>query len=388
MFMNRRRSAAILAAGVSFALLTACGSGTGGGTATTDPGSTDPGSTDPGRIPVLAEDDRITRGPSGEAAEPASVIEITSEDAAAVKGAGYTAALIWEAQTPFFETVSRGAIDVFKEYGIEVVAQAQYNLNPAEQKRQVETVMALEPDIILTIAGDPVISGEALKPAVDAGVKIVLLSTQVQGWTAGKEFVGMVTGDQAAMGAAAADALAAAVAEDAEIGLLYHDANFFVTNRRDQMAKTQLVVEHPGLKIVSEQGFVTPDQAEALTSGMLVQNPEIQGIYGAWDAVTQSALSALNAAGRKDVKVVTMDLSPVSAVNLVTEGQIVAIISERTYDLGTTMAKEAILALRDRPVPPFVVVPAVTVTKDTIVDDWFEIQHVEVPAEVLDAMGR
>ena len=369
------RPAGIIAAGLAIALIAGCTTG-------------DDDSAAPDNIPVLAADDRITRGPSGEASEPASVVEITDADAAAITEGRYTAALIWEAQTTFFDTVSKGAIDTFAEYGIDVIAQAQYGMDPAEQKRQVETVMALNPDIILTIAGDPVLSGEALRPAVDAGVKIVLLSTQVDGWTAGKEFVGMVTGDQAAMGAAAADALAAAVAPDAEIAFLYHDANFFVTNRRDQMAKTQIVTEHPDLRIVSEQGFVTPDQAEALTAAMLVQNPDLAGLYGAWDAVTQSALSALNAAGRKDVKVVTMDLSAVSAVNMVTEGQIVAIISERTYDLGVTMAKEAALAMIGKSVPPFVVVPAVTVTKDSIVEDWFEIQHTDPPAEVLEALGK
>lgn len=342
----------------------------------------------PDKVPVLAENDRITRGPGGEVAEPSSAVSLTDEDIAAVRAGGYTAALIWDAQTTWFDAVSQGAIDAFSEYGIEVIAQTQYNFDLAKQKEQVETVMTLNPDIILTIADDPVLSGEALKPAVEAGVKIVLLSTQVDGWTAGKEYLGMVTGDQAGMGAAAAQALAGSLGDSAEVGILYHDANYFVTNRRDQMVKTTLVTDFPDLKIVSEQGFASPDQAEALTSAMLVQNPDITGLYAAWDAVTQSALSALTAAGRPDVKVVTMDLGVGTAVNMVTTGQIVAIISEQTYELGRTMAGEAALGMLGKPVPPFVVVPAITVTKDSIVKDWNTILRTDPPADVLKALKK
>lgn len=377
--MKRRGLAGIAIVGAAALLVTGCttGGNAGGGD-----------EQDPGLVPVLAEDDRITRGPNGEAAEPASAVQITDADIAEIKQGGYTAALIWDAQTTWFDAVSQGARDAFEQYGIQIVAETQYNFDLAKQKEQVETVMALQPDIILTIADDPVLSGEALQPAVDAGVKIVLLSTQVDGWTAGEEYVGMVTGDQAGMGAAAADALAGALADDAQVGILFHDANYFVTNRRDQMLKTQLVTDYPDLTIVSERGFASPDQAEALTSAMLVQEPEMTGLYAAWDAVTQSALSALTAAGRTDVKVVTMDLGVGTAVNMVTEGQVVAIISEQTYELGTTMATEAALALIGKPVPPFVVVPAVTVTKETIVEDWKNILRTDPPAEVLEALKK
>lgn len=342
----------------------------------------------PGKVPVLAEDDRITRGPNGEAAEPSESVAISDEDAATVREGGYTAALMWDAQTTWFDAVSAGARDVFEDLGIEVVSQTSYDFDLAKQREQVETVMALKPDIILTIAGDSVLSGEALQPAVDAGVKIVLLSTSIDGWTAGEEFVGMVTGDQAGMGAAAAQALAAAIGEEGEIGVLYHDANYFVTNRRDQMLVTETVTKFDNITIVSEQGFTTPDQAEELTSAMLVQNPNITGLYAAWDAVTQSALSALSAAGNDEVKVVTMDLGVGTAVNMAEGGQIVAIISEQTYELGRTMATEAALALVGKPVPPFVVVPAVTVTRDSLAEDWANILRAEPPAEVLAALEK
>lgn len=367
---------------VSLAFVAGCG---GTSTPTSDG---DDAARSPGKVPILAEDDRITRGPNGEAAENSDIVTISDEDVETVRAGGYTAALMWDAQTTWFDAVSSGALDVFDDLGIEVVAQTSYDFDLARQKEQVETVMALDPDIILTIADDPVISGEALRPAVEAGVKIVLLSTNVDGWTAGEEFVGMVTGDQAGMGAAAATALADAIGNEGEVGVLYHDANYFVTNRRDQMFVTKTVTDFDAITIVAEQGFTTPDQAEELTSAMLVQNPNITGLYAAWDAVTQSALSALAAAGRDDVRVVTMDLGVGTAVNLAEGGQVIAIISEQTYELGRTMATAAALAMVDHPVPPFVVVPAVTVTRDTLVEDWQNILRSDPPAEVLAALGK
>ena len=83
-----------------------------------------------------------------------------------------------------------------------------------------------------------------------------------------------------------------------------------------------------------------------------------------------------------------MDLGVGTAVNMVTTGQIVAIISEQTYELGRTMAGEAALGLLGKPVPPFVVVPAITVTKDSIVKDWNTILRTDPPADVLKALKK
>jgi ribose transport system substrate-binding protein len=333
-------------------------------------------------VPILADNDMTTRGPSGEASVPAATVVLTPDEIAKVQQGHYTAALIWDAQTPWFDAVSRGAKEVFDQLGIKIVAQTQYNFDLNVEKQQVETVLALKPDILLTIADDPVISGQALQAAVGAGTKIVLLSTMPKGWTAGKQYVGMVTGDQAAMGAGDADALAQAIGGSGEVGILYHDASYFVTNRRDQVLVSTLVKKYPNIQIVAEQGFTTPDQAESLTSAMLVQHPQIKGIYAAWDAVTESAMTAISAANRTDLKVVTMDLGTGTAKDLVCGKQIVAIAIEQTYEMGTTMAREGALAMIGSPVPPFAVAPAIIVTKDTLAQSWRAAFHEDPPTGV------
>ena len=90
---------------------------------------------------------------------------------------------------------------------IEVVAETEAGFDAAQQANDVETAMVLDPDIILSLTIDPVSAAEGFRPAVDAGVQLVFLSTTPEGYRYGEEFVGVVTDDLAAMGIAAANLL-------------------------------------------------------------------------------------------------------------------------------------------------------------------------------------
>ena len=242
----------------------------------------------PGKVKILAVSDMITRGPDGQKAVPGSSIHLTSSTSTnRLRGHHYTAAMIWDAQTTWFNAVSMGARAVFKELGIRVVAQTQYNFDLSVEKTQVDTVMALHPNILLTIADDPVISGRALQTAVTAGTKIVLLSTMQAGWKSGKQYVTMVTGDQAAMGIGDAKALVKdqAVAVTSGFSITMRTISSPTVTTKLLLPKSPAIIPR---FILWPKRITTPNQAEALTGAMLVQHPQIKGIYAAWDAVTES----------------------------------------------------------------------------------------------------
>lgn len=373
------RTAAVTAAAFCLLLTAACGSSGGSKSSGASAGA---GNSTPGKVPLLAASDIVTRGPNGEQPVAGATLQPTAAQVAQIKAKKYTAAIIWDAQTTFFSAVSQGARSVFTQLGIKVVAESQYNFDLNLEKQQVETIVALHPSVLLTIADDPVISAQAMQPAIAAGIKVVLLSTMPKGWSAGNQYISMVTGDQAGMGIGDAKALADSIGDSGEIGVLYHDASYFVTNRRDQAFVTEIVRSYPKIKIVAEQGFTTPDQAEALTNAMLVQHPNIKGLYAAWDAVTESALSASVPAG---LKVVSMDLGANTAKNLGSCGQIKAIAVEQTYSLGTTMATAASLGLIGAQVPAFLTVPAQIIKHDTLASDWVTTLHNPVPSSVTSA---
>ena len=76
-----------------------------------------------------------------------------------MKAGGYTAALVWHENSAFIQAVEVGVREKFDELGIEVVASTSAEFDPAQQAANVETVMATNPDIIVTIAVDPTTAG-------------------------------------------------------------------------------------------------------------------------------------------------------------------------------------------------------------------------------------
>ncbi len=338
--------------------------------------------------PEPAPEPPLTQGPGGEQAVAASEITLDDAEIADVQAGGYTAALLWHTSGAFTDAVSQGARDAFAELGIEVIAETDAGFDAAQQANDVETVMAQNPDIIISLAIGPDAGAEAFRPAVDAGVSLVFLSNVPQGYVHGEDYVGIVTDDLAAMGITAADLLADALGGQGEVGFIFHDAAYYVTNQRDQAFKSWIEINYPGMEIVAEQGLADPAAAEEIASALLTRNPDLDGIYAPWSAgPADGVIAALRAAGASDVAVVTMDLDTNVSLDMVEGGNVVGIAADEAYNLGRTMALEGAYGVLGKSAPAFVVVPAIGVTADNIVEGYRQSLADDPPQEVLDALG-
>ena len=354
-------------------------------TTTTTTAAPDP---EPVPDPEPAPEPPMTQGPGGEQAVPASEIGLDDDEIAEVQAGGYTAALLWHTSGAFTDAVSQGARDAFAELGIEVVAETDAGFDAAQQANDVETVMAQNPDIIISLAIGPDAGAEAFRPAVDAGVSLVFLSNVPQGYVHGEDYVGIVTDDLAAMGVTAANLLADALGGEGEVGFIFHDAAYYVTNQRDQAFKSWIEINYPGMEIVAEQGLADPAAAEEIASALLIRNPDLDGIYAPWSAgPADGVIAALRAAGASDVAVVTMDLDTNVSLDMVEGGNVVGIAADEAYNLGRTMALEGAYGVLGKSAPAFVVVPAIGVTADNIVEGYRQSLADDPPQEVLDALG-
>jgi ribose transport system substrate-binding protein len=327
-----------------------------------------------------------TVGPDGEKATPASALSLSDSEVARLKDGKFTAAMAWHTSSDFVNAVTAGATDEFKRLAIPVVAETDAGFSAAKQMNDLQTILAKKPSVILSLPLDPVTAAEAFKPAVAAGVKIVLLSNKPKGFIQGKDYVTIVTDDLFQMGKRAADALAAAIGKKGNIAWMYHDAHYYVTNQRDNAFKATIESDYPDIHIVVQQGIADPARAQDIAQAMLLKHPDLDGIYVPWAEPAEGVLAALRAAGNKHTKIVTLDLSEPIALDMVRGGNVVAIVADKAYELGRTMATAAGYGLIDKPVPPFIVVPALTVTKDNVAQGWQESLHHEAPKAVLDAL--
>jgi ribose transport system substrate-binding protein len=373
--MRIHRHAAILAV-AALAGLTACGDSSddsnGAATATTIKASKTVGE---------------TRGPNGEKSSPASALTLSEKELSELEKGNHTAALVWHQSADFTTAVTAGAKDQFAKLGIDVVATTDAGFDAGKQKSDLETVLAKKPGAILTLPVDPVVTASAYREAVRAGSELVLLSNVPKGFEHGKDYVTVVTDDLFQMGQQAADALAAAIGGKGKIAYFFHDAEYYVTNQRDQAFRKTIEANYPDIEIAAEQGIADPNKAEEQANSVLLKNPDLDGAYVTWSSpVGDSVLSALRNNGNTKTKLVSLDLDEPLTLDMARDGSVAALVADKAYDLGVAMANAAAYGLLGKEAPPFVVVPATTVTKDNLRAGYQASLHREPPKSVLDEL--
>jgi ribose transport system substrate-binding protein len=329
-----------------------------------------------------------TRGPNGERPTPAGALRLGPGEVAKVRAGRYTAALVWHEGSDFTSAVDAGVRDEFGVLGIRVVAETNANFDAARQKSDLETVQAKRPSVMLTLPVDPVVTASAYQAAARQGTKIVLLSIVPQGMRYGRDYVSLVTDDLFEMGKRAADALAAAIGGRGKIAYFFHDANYYVTNQRDQAFLRTITGSYPGVEVVARSGIADPNRAQEVATATLLEHPDLDGAYVTFaQPPGEGVLAALRAVGNRRTKLVTLDLDEPLALDMARRGQTFALVADRAYDLGRAMATSAAYGLLGKRAPPFVTVPALTVTRLDLVQGYRESLHRGPPASIVKALA-
>ena len=330
-----------------------------------------------------------THGPHGERPTPTSALRLTGGDVAKVRAGRYTAALVWHQNSDFTTAVTAGVRQTFKRLGIRVIAETSADFDAAKQKSDIESVASKRPSVLLTLPVDSVVTASAYKAAARQGTKIVLLSEVPRGMTYGRDYVNLVTDDLFQMGKRAADALAAAVGDKGAVAYFFHDANHYVTNERDHAFLKTITGSYPKVSVAVRRGIADPNAAEAQANAVLLQHPDLAGVYVTFaQPPGEAVLAALRANDNATTKLVTLDLDEPLALDMAKRGNTFAIVADRAYELGQAMAKSAAYGLLGKKAPAFVVAPALTVTRSNLVQGYRASLHRNPPATVMNALGR
>ena len=327
-----------------------------------------------------------TVGPNGEAATLSSALTLTEAEAAKLKEGKYSAALLWHTSSDFISAVTAGATHEFDRYGIKVVATTDAGFDSGRQLNDVETVMAKSPSVILALPLDPIGSAKAFQPAREKGVKLVFLSNVPTGYKQGADYVSIVTDDLFQMGKQAADALAKSLLYKGKVAWIFHDAQYYVTNQRDNAFKKTIENDYKNMSIVASQGIADPARAEEVAHALLTKHPDLDGIYVTWAEPAEGVLAALRSAGNTKTKIVTLDLSEPIALDMARGGNVTAIVADKAFELGRAMAVAAGYGLLGKTAPAFAVAPALTITRENLVDGYRESLNREPPPSILDVL--
>lgn len=329
----------------------------------------------------------FAKGPNGEDAVPAKDIELTDEQYAAAKDMNLTLAMLWAGAGEWYNGMSDGARSECEKMGIEIVATTDAEFDPTLQATQIENALTLNPDIILTLPVDPVSGTQAFQPVVDKGITLVFSDNAVDNYVGGDQYVAVCTGDQYGMGRTCAELISQSIGGKGKIGIIYYEADFTVTNNRDNEFVRTIINDYPDIEIASMMGFAEETATGEVASAMITQNPDLDAIFVSWDVAAEPVVAEIRSSGL-DIKLVTIDLGGNNDLEMAQGGIVTGKSADMPYQIGATMVKLAVLNKLGVETPTYVVSDCIRMTKDNIVESWNQAMNCDPSAEVLAALGK
>jgi ribose transport system substrate-binding protein len=338
---------------------------------------------------ALSENNVLGTGPNGEPPTPPIGFGLTAGELQKVRAMHATAAIVMHyGANDWSQAQVAGLQAQFAEMGIDVIAVTDAGFDPQQQVADIEAVLAREPDVIVSIPTDPVATAAAYKKAAAQGVKLVFMDNVPMGMKHGEDYVSVASADNFGNGVASAHLMAEGVGGEGSVGVVFHNADFFVTRQRYEAFRQTLLASYPAIEIVEEAGIHGPDfaaDAHAAAATMLARHRDLSGIWVVWDVPAEGVMAAARAAGRGDLVITTVDLGLNVALELARGGLVFGVGAQRPFDLGVYEAELAAYGLLQKAAPAYVALPALPVSRLSVLDAWESVYHGPPPAQLVEA---
>ena len=339
--------------------------------------------------PNIPDNPVLGKGPFGEEATSAKALMLTADEVAKIRQGGYKAAIVMHySGTDYMAAQVEAMKKTFETLGIEVVAVTDALFKAERQVADIETVLATSPDVIVTVPVDPVSTAPAYKKAAAAGVKIVFMDGVANDMEPGKDYVSLVSGDNYGNGIEAAEAMAAQLGGKGKVGVIFHDADFFVTAQRTAAFEETIRSKYPDIELVARGGITGPNDGEKVASAMLTRYSDLDGIFVIWDVPAEGAVAAARTSGNRDLVITSTDLGTHAALEIASDGILRGVGAQLPYDQGVAQAMLAGYALLEKDTPPYVATPALRVTKDNLLESWQLVYGQKAPEVVAQRLNK
>lgn len=201
-----------------------------------------------------------------------------------------------------------------------------------------------------------------LQKAVDAGIPVVLIDTDISGFTAKSAFVGT---DNKLGGQLAGEFVAKNLQAGDEVAIIRGAAGDPVHSLREQGATEAL--EAAGMQVVAVQP-ADSDRAkgQSVAENLLTAHPNLKAIYATNDEMALGAVNAAKAAGR-DLVIVGFDASP-DALTAIEAGELDASIAQFPGKIGELGTLTAAKVANGEAVEAFVNTGVAVVSKENVAE--------------------
>lgn len=338
----------------------------------------------PTKLNIRESTSGIGRGPFGEKAASIESVKLTENDIQEIRKTQRTAVISFHyIGAPWMKLHRDGIDDIFNQLNINVIAVTDAHFSPDLQNKQIKSLLALEPDIFIAIPTDTKKTAKAFKSIAKSSSRLVLITNVPDGLTP-EDYVSVVSVDEHAHGRIAAEGICENLIKEnkTNIGIISFDSDFYATNQRDISAKVVFLEDYPDLSIVAETSFKNEDEVYNKTIELLTNSPQINALYVSWDGPALSAIEAAKSLGRSDIIVGTADLDYQLAINMASDSFVKCISAQQPFEQGQAIALAAAQTLLNKPVPSFIGIEPLQVTKKNLLTSWRTIFKEEPPLKL------
>jgi ribose transport system substrate-binding protein len=325
-------------------------------------------------------------GPHGERAAPPERVSLLPDDRAAARTSAWRVAVVLHTlESDWAKQQLAGMVGIFGDCGAAVIDVVDCGFSPERQVAELDRLITQRPDAILSlpVANEQVAAAHARVSA--AGIKLVLLDNAPTGLLPGKHYTALVSADNFGLGKIAAAGLSPHIPNGAKVGVLGFAADFFATNEREIAFTKWLQVNRPDI-IPCVLRFARIEDAAASADDLLSANPDLAGLFVVWDAPALAAAARLAERGAT-MSVATVDLGEAAAIALAQGDSLCCIAAQQPFMQGIAAAQTVILCLLGRPVPAWIALPGIGVTRDNVVESFQTVWRLPAPREVLRLLG-
>ncbi|MCC6610332.1 MAG: sugar ABC transporter substrate-binding protein [Burkholderiales bacterium] len=264
---------------------------------------------------------------------------------------------------PHFALVRGGVEAMAKQMGAGPVtnyAPTRPN-NLAEQLSQIEDVTVKRPDAILFMAVDPRGVVPAIEKVNAAGIPIVNYNDRV----AGGKFVSYVGADDFKLGLDTGRYALKAIGGEGGV-VIIEGVKGSTTSDQRVAGFRKALEEFPKVKLLASQ----PANFQRLPALQVMENliqghPRIDAVLAAADAMALGAIEALEAAGRKNTKVVGINGVP-EAIQAIKAGRLLATGEFDGFKIGCVATEAALRYLRKEPVPSEIILQGIVIDRSNL----------------------
>jgi ribose transport system substrate-binding protein len=325
-------------------------------------------------------------GPHGERAAPPERVSLLPDDRSAAKDAGWRVAVVLHTlDSDWAKQQLAGMVGILGDCGAAVVDVVDCGFSPERQVAELDRLIADHPDAVISlpVANEQVAAAHARVSA--AGIKLVLLDNAPTGLLPGTHYTALVSADNFGLGKIAAAGLSPHLPDRAEVGVLGFAADFFATNEREIAFTKWLQANRPDVTLHVRR-FARIEDAASMAEALVSDHPTLAGLFVVWDTPAMEAAARMDARGTR-LPMATVDLGELAAIGLARGDSVCCIAAQQPFLQGIAAAQTVILCLLGRPVPAWVALPGIGVTRENVVESFQTIWRQPAPREVLRLLG-